>query len=178
MPIVEAGRSSWQMQNYEMAASVRLKDRFYPTLEGGYAFGKWDRDNSGYVGKGGFMRVGMDFNGLRKSAKGKSAFLVGVRLGTAFQQYDLTDLTEYSIEDLTLLSRHHHSCHRADVWGEVLIGCNVHIAGDFYMGWAGRLKFLMTRKQKGDTPLPTYIPGYGTWNETGWGVNYYISWRF
>jgi len=45
----------------------------------------------------------------------------------------------------------------------------------FYMGWMGRLKVLFTRKGE---DIPEYIPGFGTRDNIGWGLNYYLGWRF
>ena len=59
------------------------------------------------------------------------------------------------------------------------------------MGWMGRFKALFTRTAKAhiastlsqdnvDTSIlmPVYIPGYGKRDNIGWGVNYYLGWRF
>ena len=29
-----------------------------------------------------------------------------------------------------------------------------------------------------NVPTPVYIPGYGNRDNIGWGVNYYIGWKF
>lgn len=178
MPAVEAGRTGGRMQDYEMSVSVRLKNRFYPVWEGGYAFGRRDKDNSVNLVHGGFMRFGCDFNGLRKNAHKPSALLIGVRLGTAYQQFRYTNVSEQDLEAAQGLQVRQTAYRRSDVWGELVGGCQVQIVSGFYMGWHARLKLLFTRKQKGSTPLPNYIPGYGDWNDTSWGVNYYIGWMF
>ena len=53
MPIIEAARSAGKIQDYEMAINVRLKNRFYPTLELGYALanvGQMERNTKGMAG--------------------------------------------------------------------------------------------------------------------------------
>ena len=84
---------------------------------------------------------------------------------------------------------------QGDCWGEIVAGCQVEIAKvnntAFYMGWMGRFKFLFTRsmykslkqtveEKEVETfiPTPIYIPGYGSRDNIGWGVNYYLGWRF
>ena len=174
---IEAGRSKGKLQSYEMAVSVRLKNRFYPTLEGGYAFGKTGAAGGDYNGHGGFGRIGLDINGLRKRATSPHALLVGIRVGTAYQAFDLNQVTinsPYWEQDRTIDLKDNHRC---DVWGEVVAGCNVNVVSGFYMGWAIRIKILFTRKNKSGEAIPYYIPGFGYRDDNNWGVNYYIGWR-
>ena len=50
MPVIEAARSAGKIQDYEMAINVRLKNRFYPTLELGYALAKCGADGAQHKG--------------------------------------------------------------------------------------------------------------------------------
>lgn len=181
-PILIPGVNNWQMQHYEIAANVRLKQRFYPTLELGYAGGNAAQgDTISYTGKGGFFRVGCDINPLKKHPESPHALLVGVRFGTAAQQYDQT-LANDNGDKMRSYGAH------ADCWGEIAIGCQVEIAQvnktSFYMGWMGRLKCLFTRtggktSESGwNIPDPIYIPGFGPRDTIGWGANYYLGWTF
>ncbi len=162
-PVVIAGTHQWLMQHYEIAANVQLAKRFFPTLELGYAGGKTHRgDSIQYKGQGGFFRVGCDINPLKKHKDSPHALLVGLRLGTAVQTKGYTDC-----------------------WGEIIAGCQVEIAKvqktAFYMGWMGRFKVLFTRDTEGltaDQMKPIYIPGFGNRDNIGWGLNYYLGWRF
>ena len=170
-PVIEPAISKGGLQHYEVAANVRLKNRFYPTFEIGYAGGKTACDTVTYKGHGGFFRVGCDINPLRKNPKSPHALLVGVRLGTSVQDWK-------------------HPSHgtggvKADCWGEIVAGCQVEICkvkeAAFYMGWMGRFKFLFTRQGAITTSediLPVYIPGFGSRDDIGWGANYYLGWRF
>ena len=160
------------MQHYEIAANVQLAKRFFPTLELGYAGGKTHRgDSIQYKGQGGFFRVGCDINPLKKHKDSPHALLVGLRLGTAVQGWQHTAQAT--------------SGTKADCWGEIIAGCQVEIAKvqktAFYMGWMGRFKVLFTRDKEGltaDQMKPIYIPGFGNRDNIGWGLNYYLGWRF
>ena len=162
-PVVIAGTHQWQMQHYEIASNVQLARRFFPTLELGYSGGKTHRgDSIQYNAHGGFFRVGCDINPLKKKKDSPHALLVGLRLGTAVQTKGYTDC-----------------------WGEIVAGCQVEIAKvqktAFYMGWMGRFKVLFTRDKEGltaDQMKPIYIPGFGNRDNIGWGLNYYLGWRF
>lgn len=155
-PIVVPALNNWKMQQYEVAVNVRLAKRYYPTLELGYAGGQLMRsDTVAYQGQGGFFRVGCDINMLKKHPNSPHALLIGARIGTGMQSK------------------------RTDCWGEIDAGCQVEICEvnntAFYMGWMGRLKVLFTRKGE---DIPEYIPGFGTRDNIGWGLNYYLGWRF
>jgi hypothetical protein len=171
-PVVIAGIHQWGMQHYEIAANVQLAKRFFPTLELGYAGGKTHRgDSIQYKGQGGFFRVGCDINPLKKHKDSPHALLVGLRLGTAVQGWQHTAQAT--------------SGTKADCWGEIIAGCQVEIAKvqktAFYMGWMGRFKVLFTRDKEGltaDQMKPIYIPGFGNRDNIGWGLNYYLGWRF
>lgn len=186
-PSVIPAANSWKIQHYEVAVNVRLAKRFYPTLELGYAGGSKERgDTISYRGRGGFFRIGADINPLKKHPESPHALLVGVRIGTAVQDMEQTysGKANGKIQGV-----------QADCWGEIVAGCQVEIAKvnntSFYMGWMGRFKFLFTRtmyrsleqqldQEKVLTHLasPIYIPGFGPRDNIGWGLNYYLGWRF
>ena len=91
-PIIVPAATGWGVQNYEIAANVRLAKRFYPTIELGYAGGSIARDTAvSYSGHGGFLRIGADINPLKKHPESPHALLVGLRLGTGVQSKGYTD---------------------------------------------------------------------------------------
>lgn len=176
--ILEAARSKGQLQTYEIALNARLKQRFFPTLELGYAFGQTGNGTTSYDGQGGFCRVGVDINGLKRNAKSLNGLLVGIRVGTAYQDYSLTGVPmndHYWQKYETADYLHQRQC---DAWGEIVGGCQVHIVSGLMMGWYLRYKLLFTRKASGEHVLPYYIPGYGYRDDSQWGINYYIGWKF
>ncbi len=175
-PILEIARSKAKVQSYEMAVNVNLLNRFFPTLELGYAQADRSLPSAIFQGKGGFARVGLDLSALKKKRENPNKLLVGIRLGTAGQDYTLTNLTlndSYWHTQPTINIQDVHY----DVWGEVVIGIQVQVYKDFYMGLAGRLKALFTRGKEGTIP-PYYIPGYGYKDDMNFGFNYYVAWDF
>lgn len=177
-PLLEGLRSKGKLQTYEVALNARLKNRYYPTLELGYAFGKTSATGTIHDGQGGFMRVGIDINGLKRHPESPHALLVGVRLGTAYQEYSLSHVkmndTYWQAE--TYRDFLHQT--QTDVWGEVLGGCQVVVASGFTMGWYLRFKVLFTRKATDGHVQPYYIPGFGYRDNVEWGFNYYVGWKF
>jgi hypothetical protein len=176
MPIIEAARSAGKIQDYEMAINVRLKNRFYPTLELGYALAECGADGAQHKGHGGFARVGMDLAIVKKGAT-ENNMLVGLRFGGAYQNYDLTNVHIQSDYWQTQLLNFYDQ-NRFDCWGEVVVGCQVYLWKGLHMGWLGRIKLLMTRKAKEGNVMPYYVPGLGYRKDFNWGINYYIGYRF
>ena len=178
------GTTKAHLQHYEIAVNCRLKNRFYPTLEVGYA-GSLPAtpndptrgtitlgDSIAYRGQGGFFRVGCDLNPLKKHPESPHALLIGVRLGTSIQSAQHTLLTtQYSL--LNTIA--------ADCWGEIVAGCQVEVCKGFTMGWMGRFKCLFTRQAEGlpaSEYKPIYIPGFGRRDNIAWGLDYYIGVSF
>ncbi|MCQ2325261.1 MAG: DUF6048 family protein [Paludibacteraceae bacterium] len=179
-PILELARSKGKVQSYEIGMSWRLKQRLYPTLELGYARAELDAEGAHHNGQGGFFRAGIDLNGLKKRPERLNALLVGIRIGTAVQDYQLTNVQVVSPYWDGGVPYRFDMPHKigADCWGEVVLGCQVQVWEGFQMGWNFRLKILMTRKAKDGGGLPAYIPGFGYRDDTNWGINYYIGYHF
>lgn len=177
-PLIEIGTSRGHNIDVELSTNVRLANRYYPTLEVGFA--KADRRvqrehfESRHLGEGGFFRVGIDINGLKKHPERLDGLMAGVRLGTSMQNYQLTGVPIHDPLDPTRY-RDFSRQFRADCWGEVVLGCQVNIVSRMMMGWYFRLKMLLTKNAKEGNCLPYYIPGYGYRSDTNWGVSYYIG---
>jgi hypothetical protein len=142
-PVLIPALHHWHFQHYELAANVRLANRFYPTLELGYAT------------PGGFARIGCDINPLKKSAASSPhALLVGVRVGTSVQARYYTDAWGEIVAGCQVeIAKVHNTA--------------------FYMGWMGRLKFLFTPREMGlSTYVPGYGKrqhmGWGFNYHIGW----------
>ena len=176
--ILELVASRAKIQSYEVSTNWRLKNRFYPTFEAGYSLAEASAEGGDYKGQGGFMRVGMDINGFKKHITDFNALLVGLRIGTGMQNYSTLNTKihdDYWGKTPTTDFKNMFSC---DAWGEVVAGCQVQIWEGFMMGWYVRLKVLFTRSSKNYGVLPYYIPGFGYRDNTNWGFNYYIGWKF
>ena len=82
-PILELARSKGKVQDYEAALNVRLANRFYPTLEFGYAIAQTAADGGHYSGQGGFARLGMDLSALKKGQT-ENCLMVGLHLAACY----------------------------------------------------------------------------------------------
>lgn len=176
MPILELARSAGKVQDYEMALNVRLAKRFYPTLELGYAIADVAADGGHYSGQGGFMRLGMDLSALKKGA-GENCLMVGLRFAGAYQGFQVTDVPVYG-DYWPMPNTNYYDQRKFDCWGEIVAGCQVQIWKGFQMGWYIRMKLLFTRTDKQGDALPAYLPGFGYRNDTNWGINYFLGYKF
>ena len=176
MPILELARSAGKVQDYEMALNVRLAKRFYPTLELGYAIADVTADGGQYSGQGGFMRLGMDLSALKKGV-GENCLMVGLRFAGAYQGFQITDVPVYG-DYWPMPNTNYNNQHKFDCWGEIVAGCQVQIWKGFQMGWYIRMKLLFTRTDKQGDALPAYLPGFGYRNDTNWGINYFLGYKF
>lgn len=175
-PILELARSKGKIQDYELAINVRLAQRFYPTLELGYAKAQTSADGGNYSGEGGFARLGMDLSALKKGVD-VNCLMVGLRFGGAYQGFQITDVpvhNEYWQQPYV----NYYDQSKFDCWGELVAGCQVQVYKDFQMGWYVRMKLLLTRTDKQGGALPGYIPGYGYRRDSNWGINYYLAYKF
>ncbi|MBO4690597.1 MAG: hypothetical protein J5621_06955 [Paludibacteraceae bacterium] len=174
--ILALATSNAKIQNYEISMNWRLKNRFYPTLELGYAAGSMEETNSidriAYSGQGGFFRVGFDINPLKKHPESLHALLVGLRFGTSVQDYtqimvreevNVSQLCDPNLFDISIiemgkeLSMRKTKGKHADCWGEIVAGCQVNIVAGLYMGWMARFRFIFTEKSSHITdPVPEY----------------------
>jgi hypothetical protein len=176
MPVLELVRSAGKIQDYELAVNVRIAKRFYPTIEGGFAMAETLADAGQYKGQGGFGRLGMDMAVIKKG-ESENNLLVGLRLGGAYQGYQLTNvLVQGTYWDRPLLN--FYDQRRFDCWGELVAGCQVQIYKGFQMGWYVRMKFLFTPNAGEGETIPHYVPGLGFRQDFNWGFNYYLGYRF
>ena len=175
-PILELARSKGKVQDYEVALNVRLAKRFYPTIELGYAIAQTAADGGNYNGQGGFARLGMDLSALNKGAL-ENCLMVGLRFAGAYQGFQITDVPIYS-DYWQLPNTNYYNQHKFDCWGEIVAGCQVQIWKGFQMGWYVRMKLLFTRTDKQGDALPAYLPGFGYRDDTNWGINYFLGYKF
>ena len=170
-PVFELARSGWRTYGIEAAVNVRLKNRFFPTFEAGYAgqfLQQKDATTPVYDGQGEFVRLGLDINPLKKHPEQRSVMLIGVRAGTGWQH----------MHTPALLAEQPKGAWIADAWGEIVAGVQVDIAAGFNMGWAARMKFLFTTNSHDELTTPYYIPGFGYRDTMVWGLDYYLGYTF
>ena|ERR1035437_9928619 len=165
----------------EGGIQLDLKHKIFPTIELGMGgANKLTPDNAGFKTNGLFERIGVDFN-LRKrkpdSKPTNNLFIAGLRLGMSHFNYDVTNVgvtDEYwgVSQPLNFLNQS-----TTKVWYEIVVGVQVEVIKNFYMGWTIRNKNLISSDIPGNV-APWYIPGFGQNNGANWGFNYTLGYHF
>ena len=160
--------------SYDISAMVSLHNWFFPIVEAGMGWGHHKENNDLFKVKAKptmYAKVGLNYNFLYKSDPAYMAYL-GLRFGVAQCKWDKTDIRQTSEEGVVtyLPDELDRSC--TSVYGEVLAGLKVKIAGPFALGWNVRYR-LGLHSSGGQSPW--FVPGYGT-GPLGFTFNAY--WTF
>lgn len=146
---------------YEAAARVNLRDKYFPVIEIG--MGKADtydvNSSLSYKTSAPYARVGIDFN-VMKNKHDINRIYVGGRYAFTSFKYDVSGATvkdpvwgddvDYNYTDNSA------NCH----WLEFVAGIDAKIWGMFRLGWSVRYKHKLITKDP-EIGKPWYIPGYG-----------------
>lgn len=174
----------------EINIDINLKNRFFPTIELGYAnTDKWSEHGTQYKTKAPYFRIGADYNFLYKKHK-NNHLTVGLRYGFTKFDFDLDNLAlkdgawgdqienpsiydEIWKDPVTLQKQNISSSMH---WIEFVIGVRTAIYKNFYMGWSLRLKYRLSAEEN-EYGNPWYVPGYGIYKSSRVGLHYSIIYR-
>lgn len=160
---------------YEAAARINLKDKYFPVVELG-----WGKANAEdvvtqltYKTNAPYVRAGMDFN-LMKNKHDIYRLLGGVRYAYTSFKYDVNspnivdpvwkDNVEYNAEGVKC---NYH-------WLEFSFGVDAKIWGPVRMGWTVRYRKKLYSKA-GDFGTPWYVPGFGKSGSTRLGGTFNVT---
>ena len=160
---------------YEAAARINLKDKYFPVVELGW--GKANAEDVAtqltYKTNALYVRAGMDFN-LMKNKHDIYRLLGGVRYAYTSFKYDVNspnivdpvwkDNVEYNAEGVKC---NYH-------WLEFSFGVDAKIWGPVRMGWTVRYRKKLYSKA-GDFGTPWYVPGFGKSGSTRLGGTFNVT---
>ena len=146
---------------YEAAARINLRDRYFPVIEVG--IGRADASDVSshlaYKSSAPYARIGVDFN-VMKNKHDVNRVYVGGRYAFSSFRYDLTstgisDPVWGDASDINTTGNK-ASCH----WLEFVAGIDARLWGPLRLGWSFRYK---RRLANSDPAIgkPWYVPGYG-----------------
>jgi len=165
----------------EGGIQLDLKHKFFPTFEIGAAGAtKVSADNIHFKTNGIFERIGVDFNLRKKKPDSKPSnnlFVAGLRLGVSNFNYNVTNVTIPENYWNASTTFDYPSQNTTKIWYEIVIGVQVEVIHNFYMGWNIRNKNLISKEVLGQVS-PWYIPGFGQNNGANWGFNYTLGYHF
>lgn len=174
----------------EVAFDVNLKNRFFPTVELGYAKAHTEGDlGILYDTRAPYFRIGADYNALYKKKHG-NMLLVGLRYAMTSYSYDIEAI---GIQDPIYGGDFGNPNLIDNIWGgsipynysgmkgsmhwlEICLGLRAQIWKDLYMGWALRVKYRLT-ESTGKYGDPWYVPGFGKYGSNTIGVTYTITYK-
>ncbi|MDE6741025.1 MAG: hypothetical protein K2J58_01695 [Muribaculaceae bacterium] len=182
--------------SYDVSAMVSLHNWFFPVVEAGIGWGRHNDNNDLYKIKAKpsmYAKVGINYNFLYKSDPAYMAYL-GLRFGVASCKWDKTDIkrptdSEEENEDpnenpASRDTEDHNEVAKpseylpdeldrrcTSIYGEILAGLKVKIAGPFSLGWNVRYR-LGLHNSGGMSPW--FVPGYGT-GPLGFTFNAYLT---
>jgi hypothetical protein len=159
----------------EGSVSVDLNYKMAVVVEAGFARFSYGQYNYKYSAKGTFVRVGFDFNFIQpEMTKGKYYAGIGLRYGLSlynsevpyYKHENYWGTSAGSIPSSTYLGH----------FIEASPGIRTEIFNNFSIGWAIRLRILISSGTDKDQK-PVYFPGYGNGTKSfSPGINYYIVW--
>ncbi|GAB1415141.1 DUF6048 family protein [Paludibacter sp.] len=167
---------------YEAIVQTEIRNKYYPVFEIGYAGAKKTTSSGmSFDGNSLFYRLGMDFNIVKKKEQkstNNNFFLVGARIGYTNFDYSLNSAQisgNYWNESTVLPELNKKSY---NIWYEISAGIRVEMVKNIYLGWNVKIKNMITTVKPGEYK-PWYVPGYGTYgDESVWGFNYLIGYKF
>ncbi len=160
--------------SYDVSAMVSLHNWFFPVVEAGIGWGHHTENNDLFKIKAHpsmFAKVGINYNFLYKSNPAYMAYL-GLRFGAAQCRWDKTDIRTTNEEGETAYSPNEMDQRCTSIFGEVLAGLKVKIAGPFELGW--NVRYRLGLHSSGGMK-PWFVPGYGT---GGLGFSFSAYWTF
>lgn len=187
--------------SYDVSAMVSLHNWFFPVVEAGIGWGHYSDINDLYKIKAHpsmYAKVGVNYNFLYKSDPAYMAYL-GLRFGVSQCKWDRTDIKKPTTDTggdegqgeeggngetgeenvATRMLREATIEYEKDelglrctsIYGEILAGLKVKIAGPFSLGWSVRMR-LGLHSSGGKSPW--FVPGYGT-GPLGFTFNAYLT---
>ena len=161
----------------EIAIEANLGDRFFPTIEVGYADIDITDENFGihYKSSAPYFRTGLNYNFSYQKGKIQrpNYFYGALRFGCSKMKYDVSSPplqdpvwggeVPFSFSNVSGFAS----------WIELGVGMNAQIWKRLRMGWCIRYKARLNSVNRENTKIG-YIPGFGTNRHTRFGATYSI----
>lgn len=142
-------------------ADINLKNKYFPTLEVGYAnYDKTSDAGIHFTSSGQYIKFGVNKALSSNGDRAENMFFAGAHYGFSAFSYNLDNLiynqNYWGNSDVTSFRNE-----KAAVgWIELVTGVRVNVAGPISLGWTAQYKSTL-HVSKGDNSIPAYIPGYG-----------------
>jgi hypothetical protein len=159
---------------YEVAARVNLKDKYFPVIEVGY--GKTDHEDevtqTRYKTSAPYGRIGMDFN-VMKNKHDIYRIYAGARYAYTSFKFDVyhSDLIDPVWGGQSQFQGHDIKAYYH--WFEAVVGVDAKIWGPLHLGWSVRYKRRIAY-DNGELGNVWYVPGFGKQGSTRLGGTFNV----
>ncbi len=162
-------------QSYEIQADYLLRNNIYIVAETGYGTGKVDYENLKYSNNGYYFKIGVDKSFLDiVSSRDFDIGFIGLSYGAGPGKRTEATYTIPSIFGPPTTGTTPAQSYFVH-WGEITGGVKVEIFKGVFLGWNGRMRFLLNPGTFKELS-PAFIPGYGKGDKsTAFDINFYIS---
>lgn len=162
----------------EVAIEANLGDRFFPTIEAGYASIDFIDENFGihYKSAAPYFRAGLNYNfSYQKEKKVQRPNYVygALRFGWSKMKYDVSSPPIHDPVWGGEVPFSHSDINGFASWVELGVGVNAKIWKNLRMGWCIRYKARLNVINNENAQVG-YIPGFGTNRHTRFGATYNI----
>lgn len=162
---------------FEISADLEWQKNWFAAIEAGFLDIDIKKTTHNYKAEGYFLRAGIDYNLLQKNMEENPGIVYGLlRYGVSNTKHEAPEINIHnpywggvstSIPSEVIWSH----------WFELGGGLKTRLAGNFYVGWTLRARFLMAKS----SPLamePYYIAGFGKFDDKpSVMVHYYIYYK-
>lgn len=181
VPLVQTAIVNKDIFRFQGNVQVNLKNKYFPTLEAGFAGAKKSSaEDVQFKTNGLFGKMGIDipvFKPKNKSTQESNLFLAGIRLGMSHFNYSLNNLTITDGYWGGTEPINFDKIATTKFWFEINAGIRVEVFKNIFMGWNIKNRHLINKAKPGEI-APWYIPGYGVGKDSGWGFSYTLGYRF
>lgn len=160
--------------SYEGSFDFNLSNKYYGIIDIGYSENNVIEDNYHYLSDGYFVKLGLEYNLLKKYP---TDFLgVGIKLGRADYNQQAKDV---------IIETNQWGTYQTDIasinsktyWLEASLGVKGEIFKNIYLGWAALVRIKVADGSSNNLQ-PYDIPGFGNGSKKiNLGANYYIYYQ-
>ncbi len=146
---------------YEAAARVNMKGRFFPTVEVGMGVSNHTNETTSlhYRVHSPYYRIGLDYN-VAKNPRALGRILVGVRYGFSTYKFDIDGPNIADDIYGTSIPFAYTGVRGTNHWVEGVFGLEAKVWGILHLGWTFRYKVRLYNKRTA-VDNSWYVPGYG-----------------
>lgn len=167
-----------ETMSYEFSADYEWKHNWFAAAEAGMLNINIQRETHNYQANGYFLRTGVDYNLLKNTTISRIGIVyASLRYGYGLLNHKAPGITismPYWDDYHTGISAETIHAH----WLETGGGLKTRLAGNFYIGWSLRARFLLYRSASPGID-PYYLSGFGKMKSNpSVMVHYYIYYQF